>query len=344
MTQNSTPSYLDDLLDQSRALQATLDGLHNTPPLSDYSRKLRAGRYTRVILTGMGSSYHGLYPLQLSLFSLPLGVIRLETAELIHHARGLIKPENLIIVVSQSGESVEVVQLVEQAGKGVDLIGITNTAGSTLAEYSSSPVLTCAGEEMSVSCKTYISALAALCWVGDQLTGTQAYFSALTDVPQQVAEYWTGWQDSVAVLQEALKDIRHLYLLGRGSSLAAACAGALIIKEAARFSAEGMNSAAFRHGPIELISPSTFVLVYEGTDSTAGLNSKLTADVLAAGGKARAVGAGEGRPPFRLPVCQSYALPILEIMAAQMISLALAKMQGFEAGRFIHTSKVTTVE
>jgi hypothetical protein len=53
---------------------------------------------------------------------------------------------------------------------------------------------------------------------------------------------------------------------------------------------------------------------------------------------------GEGSPPFHLPVSKNPALPILEILAAQMISLALAKIGGFEAGRFVHASKVTTTE
>ena len=339
-----TTSYLNDLLDQPSALQATLDSLSHTSHLTTFSRWLRSGKYRRVILTGMGSSYHGLYPLQLRLFVLPLGIIRLETAELIHYAPDLITPENLIVVVSQSGQSVEVVQLLELTHQKVDLIGITNTPGSPLAERSSLTILTCAGEEATVSCKTYISALAALSWLGDQLLGEQAYFAALADVPQKVAEYWSAWQSSVEILRQRLTGMKGLYLLGRGGSLAAACAGALIIKEAARFGAEGMNSAAFRHGPLELVSPNILAMVYLGADATVSLNTGLVRDILAAGGQAEQVGMGEGLPPFQLPVCSPQALPILEILLAQMVSLALAEIQGNEAGRFIHASKVTTTE
>jgi glucosamine--fructose-6-phosphate aminotransferase (isomerizing) len=339
-----TASYLNDLLDQPSALQATLDSLSCKSRLTTFARGLRTGKYRRVILTGMGSSYHGLYPLQLRLFALPLGVIRLETAELIHFAPKLIDPENLIVAVSQSGQSAEVVQLLELTHTRVDLIGVTNTPGSTLAERASLPILTCAGEEATVSCKTYISALAALAWLGDQLMGELTHFPALADMPEKVAEYWSGWQDAVEVLRQILAGIKGLYLLGRGDSLAAACAGALIIKEAARFGAEGMNSAAFRHGPLELVTPHTLALVYLGDGTTSKMNARIAEDIVAAGGLAETVGIRSQMPPFQLPQCPTPALPILEIMLAQMASLALAELAGFEAGKFIHASKVTTME
>jgi glucosamine--fructose-6-phosphate aminotransferase (isomerizing) len=292
----------------------------------------------------MGSSYHGLYPLQLRLFALPVGVIRLETAELIHYARELIDPTNLIVAVSLSGQSAEVVQLLELTHPQVTLIGVTNTIGSALAQKASQAILTCAGDETSVSCKTYISALAALTWLGDQLLGERPYFPTLADVPQKVAEYWSRWQDSVEMISQRLTGVQNLFLLGRGSSVAAACAGALITKEAARFGAEGMNSAAFRHGPLELISPRTFTLVYLGAHATRTLNVEIAKDILAAGGRVEVVGMDDGSPPFHLPICQPPAMPILEIQCAQMISLALAKIQGIEAGRFIHANKVTIRE
>jgi glucosamine--fructose-6-phosphate aminotransferase (isomerizing) len=339
-----TASYLNDLLDQPSALQTTLDGLNKIPPLNSIFNLLSSGKYRRVILTGMGSSFHGLYPLQLRLFALPIGVIRLETAELIHYASVLIDPANLVVAVSQSGQSVEVVRLLELTRGRVTTIGVTNTPGSALAEGASLAILTAAGEEATVSCKTYISALAALSWLGDQLLGENTHFPAMRDVPHKVADYWSGWQDSVEILSQKLAGVENLFLLGRGSSLAAACAGALIIKESARFGAEGMNCAAFRHGPLELITPDTFALVYRGDDTSASLNERMVQDILTMRGHAQLVGMGEGLPPFTLPVSKDPALPILEILAAQMISLALAKIGGFEAGRFVHASKVTTIE
>jgi glucosamine--fructose-6-phosphate aminotransferase (isomerizing) len=339
-----THSYLNDLLEQPVTLQATLESLNLLSPFSTFSRKLRAGRYRRVILTGMGSSYYGLYPLLLRLFALPVGVIWLETAELIHNAQVLIDPSNLIIAVSQSGQSAEVVRLTELAGRKVDLIGITNTPSSPLAENASLAILTLAGEEASVSCKTYISALAAHAWLGDHLLNESTHFPPLEEVPHKISEYWSTWQDIVEELRQKLQGVENLYLLGRGVSLAAACTGALIIKEAARYNAEGMNAAAFRHGPLEVITSQTLVLVFLGVGNNITLNERMAEDVRVAGGQVEVVGISHGSLPFCLPECQVPGLPLLEIMPAQMVSLALAELIGHEAGQFAHAQKITTVE
>ncbi len=339
-----TNSYLSDLHDQPQALQATLDSLAKEPPLDEFRRKLDTSKYRHVILTGMGSSFHGLYPLLLRLFHLPLGVIHLETAELLHYAGELIHPENLVIAVSQSGESAEIVQLLEQTEGLVDLIGVTNTAQSALARRSSRAILTCAGEEATVSCKTYIAGLAAEAWLGDQLLGGEPQFDSLAGLPEQITSYWMDWPASVEQLSGELDGVQNLYLLGRGRSLAAALAGALIIKEASRFGAEGMSCAAFRHGPLELASDRTMVFVFRGDDATAGMNTRLVEDILNVGGLAHMVEMGTGNPPFNLPVTALAGMPLLEIMLAQMTSLALANLNGHEAGTFQHASKVTTVE
>lgn len=339
-----TASYLNDLLDQPSALQATLDSLSKALPIETINQQLKKGIFKQVILTGMGSSYHGLYPLQLRLFGSSFPVIRLETAELIHYAKGLIHPDNLIVAVSQSGQSVEVVKLLELVNDQVTLIGVTNTPGSALAERASVPIITRAGEEVSVSCKTYISALAALTWLGDQLKGEPEQFPTLMSLPPMLAEYWSGWQSWVDKLCQRLAGVEHLFLLGRGTSLAAVNAGALIIKEAARFAAEGMHCAAFRHGPLEVITPHTFALVYLGAEATSVLNVKMAQDIQAAGGQAEVVGMGIVESPFQLPDCPVAALPILEIETAQMVSLALAQLKGIEAGKFVHASKVTATE
>jgi glucosamine--fructose-6-phosphate aminotransferase (isomerizing) len=336
-------SYLSDLLDQPRALRATLEALAKASPLEEIRGKLQEGKYRRVILTGMGSSFHGLYPLQLLLFSLPVGVTRLETAELIHYAAGLIDPGNLIIAVSQSGESAEIVQLLERTRGRVDVVGVTNTAGSALAERSSRAIITQAGEEATVSCKTYISALAALVWLGDELLGDRQ-FESLVETPERVAAYWMDWRVSVEMLRQELEGVRNLYLLGRGGSLPAALAGALIIKEASRFGAEGMNCAAFRHGPLEVVTEQTLAFVFDGEAVTSEMNRRLVEDISRAGGRAVLVGKAGGDAPYGFPRGAEAARPMMEIMLAQMVSLALAEIAGQEAGRFRHARKVTIVE
>jgi glucosamine--fructose-6-phosphate aminotransferase (isomerizing) len=133
-------------------------------------------------------------------------------------------------------------------------------------------------------------------------------------------------------------------LAGRGASLAAAGTGGLIIKEAARFPAEGMSCAALRHGPLEMTSPQTLAVVYEGDGKTADINAALVNDLRKAGGRAQLIRQSVDLDLFTLPQSPLAILPILEILPAQMLSLALALHQGHAPGQFEHAAKVTAVE
>ena len=172
----------------------------------------------------------------------------------------------------------------------------------------------------------------------DLLIGT------LQDLPQAVAGYLARMEAHVESLRRRLERVRYVVLAGRGSSLAAAGTGGLIIKEGAQFPAEGMSSAAFRHGPMEMVSPNTFILVYEGLEPTCLLNRNLVTDIQKAGGEAELVGTASDQDVFRLPVCPAVGLPILEILPAQMLSVALALQHGHTPGHFDFGSKVTSIE
>jgi glucosamine--fructose-6-phosphate aminotransferase (isomerizing) len=344
---NLNSAFIQNILEQPEALQRTLESLQNSQPLTGFSKRIGKGNtYRQVVLTGMGSSYHALHPLFLRLTAEGIPTQAVETSELIHYAPALIKRGTLLVAVSQSGESVEIVELLHLTRGVTEVIGVTNTSASTLAHQADALVLTQAGEEAAVSCKTYLTALAALTWLGDQFTNNTcpAQFPQLTGAPQAAADYLHDWQAHVHQLSILLSGIGNLFLVGRGPSLAGVGCGALILKESAHFPAEGMSSAAFRHGPLESISPQVFVMVFKGLDRTAALNTRLLADVLAAGGQAASVEMDSHTGPFYLPQAPAAVLPILEVLPVQMAALALAQLQGFEAGRFTRISKVTTTE
>jgi glutamine---fructose-6-phosphate transaminase (isomerizing) len=166
----------------------------------------------------------------------------------------------------------------------------------------------------------------------------------LQSIPGLSETYLAQWQTHVSEAKEALSGTRYLVLAGRGTSLAAAGTGGLIIKESAHFPSEGMSSAAFRHGPLEMASPELFVLVFSGIGPGATLNRQLVEDVITAGGKPALVGVSESHGVFCLPRVAWRGLPLLEILPVQMVSLALAELGGREAGLFSHASKVTETE
>ena len=320
----------------------------------------------------MGSSFYALHPLHPLLTSYGLTTVLLETSELVYYFPRLFDGQTLIIVVSQSGRSAEIVRLLDENARRAPIIGVTNTDDSPLALQADSVFLTRAGKEFSVSCKTYVTALLVLRELGSLLSGVQQVSSPRKACPElgegrdstaralnhgseqtgselaqaapEVRSYLNSWRDHVVELAACLEGVQHLFLVGRGGSLAAVGTGALTIKESTHRHAEGMSSAAFRHGPFEMLSEETFVLVFEGDEKTRALNTKLFGDIRRKGGRAELIGKGAELSSLRIPVVPESMLPILEILPVQMVTLALAAQTGMEAGRFSLGSKVTTIE
>jgi len=338
--------YLADVLEQPRALEETERALEAPPALEALAARLVRGDLNQVVLTGMGSSFHALHPLHLDLVRRGFAAIRVETSELRFHQSPLLKPRTLLVVVSQSGASVEVVRLLERVPEGVEVIGVTNTLGSPLAIQASVALFTRAGTEYTVSSKTYLATLMMLSWLSSVLCGgdRQTVKSELLKAAPAVSGYLRDWRRHVESLAIELAGVSNLFLVGRGPSLAAVGAGGLIIKESAHFPAEGMSSAAFRHGPFEMLSARTFVGVFLGDSSTATLNQRLGSDILGAGGRAAVIGEEAPDGPFCLPKAPERLRPMLEMLVVEMMSFALAALVGREAGKFERASKITTVE
>jgi glucosamine--fructose-6-phosphate aminotransferase (isomerizing) len=324
-------------------LEKTLVSLRADQKISEVLKRLRSGRFRSVVLTGMGSSFHALYPLQLTLIDRGFIAILAETSELIHYESRLFGPETLLIAVSQSGQSAEVLRLLQINGGRSALLAITNTPDSPLAKSADALILTQAGNEFSVSCKTYVTALLALAWLENLICERDQTMDDLRQAAPAVASYLAKWRDHVNSVSMLLDGIQNLFLVGRGPSLAAVRTGALIIKESDHFPAEGMSSAAFRHGPFEMLNDSTFVLVFSGDPKTRDLNQRLLEDVRQQG-RGELVGVSSHCEPCSLPQVPGAIQPILEILPVEMMTLALAARAGREAGRFDLATKITTTE
>lgn len=338
--------YLRDILDQPSALAATLKRLDIPKELETLAARLREGKIKRIALTGMGASFYALHPVFLQLNTHGYTAVAIETSELIHSLERWFDAETLIVAVSQSGASAEVVRLLEENGGRAAIVGVTNDAGSPLAAGAVASILTQAGSESSVSCKTYVTALMALhvlagCFCEWEASRTR---EELAQTEAAAAAYLGQWRGHVSQMAGELGGIRDLFLLGRGASLAASGAGALIVKESVRLHAEGMSGAAFRHGPLEMVNRETFGAIFAGAETTRDLQARLLEDTRQAGGRAGWIAEGDDGGAWKLPRTAAGVRHILEILPVQMITLALAAEAGIEAGRFGRISKITTTE
>lgn len=340
---NIQGAYLGDLLAQPIALADTVASLSSLP-----APPAQALAVERIVLTGQGASLHAVHPLRLRLVRAGRTAFVVETAELIHAQSALLDARTLVVAVSQSGRSAETVELLDQVSRRTSrpfVIGVTNGADSPLAQRADAKIVLRAGSEHSVSCKTYLSTLAALEWLGGALCGedTGPIIAELDQAAPAVRAYYADWQAKVAQLAGEFTEIRHLFLAGRGASLAAVATGAIILKESTRLQAEGMSAPEFRHGLFELIGPGFHALIFAGDPATAPLNESLVRDVRRMSGRAVLIGETVEPGPFRLPALPPRLRPMAEMLPVQVLSLALAANAGHVPGDFERASKVTVV-
>lgn len=141
---------------------------------------------------------------------------------------------------------------------------------------------------MTVSTRTYIITLAVGQLAALTLTNgdLQQGMDDLQVTASGLVEYFADWKNHLKVIKDRIPPPRNLILLGRGYSLAAACTGALILGEASKFAAIGMQAGEFRHGPMELVSPSLTAMLFAGPRETQELNRRLYQDLNDAGARA----------------------------------------------------------
>jgi len=339
-------AYFRDILDQPRALEQTLSKLQSSPSLEAIERHLVEGWYQRVVLTGMGSSYHALHPLHLRLVQAGIPAIMVDSSELLHYQRRVLEERTLLVLVSQSGKSAEIVRLLEATRGRLETLGVTNTPDSPLAQDTTAVVLTDAGEEAAVACKSYLATQVALAWLGTVLVGgnLDRARSDLTGSVPLVEAYLESWRAHVDELAPLLDGVRAVYYVGRGPSLAAVGSAGLITKEATHLPSEGMGSAAFRHGPLEMLNDKVFVLAFAGEERTRSLNEALVSDIRAAGGRAHLAAEAADVSALSLPGVRDLTRPVVELLPVEMITLTLAALADREAGTFGIGGKVTTTE
>lgn len=337
--------YVRDILEQAHLLAPAIERMVKVCAQGSLPGLLEGNAFDRIVLTGMGSSYWVLYPLYLRLIARQRPTWLVETSELLYHAPALLSAgRTLVIVASQSGASGEVVRLLHEYGDRLSVLGLTNEPEGPLAREAKAALVFGVGPEATVSCKTFTACLAAQSLLGDVLLRLPLDTASVLAAASAISAYLERWQTFVKALGTELKDIRQLYLAGRGASLAVACTGGLVIKESTHVAAEGMSCAAFRHGPVEMVGPETFVVVFAGSEPTQALNRGLYEDIVRLGGRAALVNQSTEHGVWDISRVGENALPMLEILPVQMMTLALAEMKGHTPGTFTFASKITAQE
>lgn len=300
----------------------------------------------------MGSSFYACIPLSYILGNrLKVPVTIWDASELLHYAQGQIKKDTLLICVSQSGESAELVKLIESKVNPLCSISITNGVNNTLSRWSGTKLYTQAGPEEAVSTKTYTTTLAVMHIMAQQLTdlNIERAQSDILEISKYAEEFLLKSKDYIERFRTFFGSIQNLTFIGRGYSMASVNTGALITKESSKVFTEGLSSGSFRHGPIELVRPGFNSVIFTGNDKVSHLNISLAKEIAEKGGKCLLVTPMDYENQknicvLRIPKTTPKLLPILEILPIQLLTIPLAKANGFEPATFEYASKITDRE
>jgi glucosamine--fructose-6-phosphate aminotransferase (isomerizing) len=337
-----------EIAGQPEALRRAAAGLRDQQDtLRTLAGLLRNGT---VILTGMGGSYAACYPLAADLAEAGLTAVMLGSAELLHFRAGILGPSTPMIAVSQSGESAEIVHLAETLrgrDDGPTIVAVTNGTANTLARTADVVLDTRAGEETGPSTATFGAALVVLGGIGKVLAGAtpNAACEAMSREAERAAVSIERFVANDALGDEVLVWLgprEDVVVLGRGPARAAAEMAALTLKEAVGLPAEALESAQFRHGPLELAGPNLAAIVIATEPETEVLDRALARELREVGAAVLEITRGEG--PFGIGEIDRSIAPAVSIVPIQLLGHRLAIAHGREPGTYLHAVKVTTRE
>lgn len=197
-------------------------------------------------------------------------------------------PDSLLLAISQSGETIDVVNPVESAKKrGSQIASLVNVLGSTLYRQADYKLLLGAGQEKAVvGTKSFIAMVAVLLLTAytlarKQAKGKELLMEAAKDVKRILSD---SFIDSIKKTAEILKNKEHIYIIGRGISYAVALEATLKIKETSYIHAEGFAGGELKHGVIALIEEGTPCIVMAPNDQTFSDSISNAQEIKARGG------------------------------------------------------------
>jgi glucosamine--fructose-6-phosphate aminotransferase (isomerizing) len=344
MTSHQTSHMASEIAEQPVAARRTLDALL---PLRPEIRALMGSR-SRVLLVARGSSdnaaIYGRYLLETAA-GVPAALAVPSVAT--HYGARLDLSDTLVVAVSQSGETTEIVQTQAWAAScGAATVAVTNGAGSTLATEADLALVTRAGPELAVpATKTYLTQLVAMAVIADGLGGAVA--EALSAVPDAVSSLLSVDVTSAA---RALAEADDVVVSGRGLLMGTALETALKLEETCLQPVRGYSYADLRHGPISVVTSGVLAVLVAAADGPLATPMVELADDLQSRG-ARILGIG-GTEAFRARcdvhleagTLPEIVTPLTAIVPAQLMIERLARDLGLDPDQPRGLAKVTRTD
>ncbi len=357
---------LKEIYEQPRSIGDCMRGRLNTEQgivslggILDYVERIKNAE--RIIIIACGTSWHAGLVGEYLFEELARIPVEVEYASEFRYRNPVIRENDVVIAISQSGETADTLAAIELAkSKGATIIGICNVVGSSIPRTTHAGTYTHAGPEIGVaSTKAFTAQVTILTLMALMIADKKGSISKsryhqiineLEVIPSKV-ERTLKVNDEIIRIAKLFKDSRNFLYLGRGLNFPVALEGALKLKEISYIHAEGYPAAEMKHGPIALIDEEMPVVVIA---TNQGVYEKIISnieEVKARKGKIIAI-VTEGDKSVRniadyvieIPDTDELLVPLLATIPLQLLSYHIAVLRGCNIDQPRNLAKSVTVE
>ena len=331
----------------------TMAGVQN-----NIDRLKQAGRF---IIVACGTSWHAGLIAEYVFEELCRIPVEVEYASEFRYRNPVIRFGDVIIAISQSGETADTIVAIEKAKEqGAFIFGVVNVVGSSIARISNAGAYTHAGPEIGVaSTKAFTAQLAVLTMIALKIAiekksvDEERYLRLLRelhDIPSKVKDLLRK-EKSIELLAEKYKGSKDALYLGRGYNFPVALEGALKLKEISYIHAEGYPAAEMKHGPIALVEDTLPVIFVATRDSYHEKIVSNIQEIKARRGKVIAViSEGDDQIPkmaddcITVPGADELVAPMLSVIPLQLLAYYIGVAKGYDVDKPRNLAKSVTVE
>lgn len=315
----------------------------------------------RIVMVACGTSWHAGLLAEYMFEELCRIPVEVEYASEFRYRNPVIQPGDVIIAISQSGETADTLVALENAKQqGAFIFGVVNAVGSSIARMSDAGAYSHAGPEIGVaSTKAFTGQLAVLAMMALKIgyaKGTlneKRYLElirGLEEIPEKVRQILND-TSAIQAIAEKYKDATDFLYLGRGYNFPVALEGALKLKEISYIHAEGYPAAEMKHGPIALVDdklPVVFVATkdryYEKIVSNVQEIKARKGRVIAVATEGDTVIPGMADDVMYVPDADEVLAPLLSVIPLQLLSYYIGIAKGLDVDKPRNLAKSVTVE
>ena len=357
---------LKEIFEQPRSIADSMRGRVNADEgilqlggLRDYMDKLAKSK--RIVIIGCGTSWHAGLVAEYIFEELARIPVEVEYASEFRYRNPIIKEGDIVIAISQSGETADTLAAIELAkSKGATIFGVCNVVGSSIARATHAGAFTHAGPEIGVaSTKAFtaqVTVLTMIALAAAKRKGTisdslfRLLLAELESIPAKVERVLQA-ADKVKEIARIFTYARNFIYLGRGLNFPVALEGALKLKEISYIHAEGYPAAEMKHGPIALIDEDMPVVVIATKDSSYEKVVSNIQEVKARKGRVIAITTeGDTNLPdivdfvIEIPKVHDILMPLISVIPLQLLAYDIAVLRGRNVDQPRNLAKSVTVE